>query len=89
MNETPKMPIWMLIVICIITAVIVVAVLLQILLEVSIPGLIPFLTAGLVGMMLISYFRSPKKDKTLLAIFIAALALNILGGILQIVANGY
>ncbi len=87
MNETPKMPIWMLILICVITAIIVVAVLLQILLEVSIPGLIPFLTAGLIGIMLISYFRSPKKDKTLLTIFIVALVLNLLGGILQIVVG--
>lgn len=87
MNETPKMPIWMLIAACAMTAVIVVAVLLQILLEVSIPGLIPFLTGGLVGLMLISYFRSPKKDKTLLAIFIAAFSLNIFSGILQIIAG--
>lgn len=88
MKETPKMPIWMLIIICILTAVIVLAVLLQILLDISIPGLIPFATAGLIVPMLISYFRSPKKDAFLLTIFIVAIVLNVAGGILQIIANG-
>ncbi len=88
MNETPKMPIWMLIIICILSAVIVLAVLLQIVLQISIPGLIPFATAGLILPMLISYFRSPKKDAFLLGVFIVALVLNVAGGILQIIANG-
>ena len=88
MKEPPKMPIWMLICICILTAVIVLAVLLQILLEIFVPGLIPFATAGLILPMLIAYFRSPKKDTFLLTVFIAAFLLNIAGGILQIIANG-
>lgn len=87
MNKTPKLPIWMLIMICILTAVIVLAVLVQILLDISIPGLIPFATAGLIVPMLISYARSPKKDRFLLTIFIAALVLNLLGGILQLAAH--
>ena len=88
MNETPTMPIWLLIVIIILTVIIVLAVLLQILLDISIPGLIPFATAGLILPMLISYFRSPKKDAFLLTVFIVAIALNVIGGILQIIANG-
>ena len=88
MKETPKMPIWLLIIICILTVVIVLAVLLQILLEISIPGLIPFATAGLIVPMLVSYFKSPKKDGFLLAVFIVALVLNVAGGILQIIAKG-
>lgn len=87
MKETPKMPIWMLIIIIILCVVIVAAILLQILLELNIPGLIPFATAGLMVPMLISYFRSPKKDKTLLVIFIVAFVLNIAGGILQLIAK--
>jgi amino acid transporter len=88
MKETPKMPIWLLIIICILTVVIVLAVLLQILLEISIPGLIPFATAALIVPMLASYFKSPKKDRFLLTVFIVALVLNVAGGILQIIANG-
>ena len=87
MNKTPKLPIWMLIIIGILTAVIVLAVLVQILLDISIPGLIPFATAGLIVPMLISYSRSPKKDRFLLTIFIAALVLNLLGGVLQLAAH--
>lgn len=87
MKETPKMPIWLLIIICILTVVIVLAVLLQILLEISIPGLIPFATAALILPMLVSYFKSPKKDGFLLAVFIVALVLNVAGGILQIIAK--
>lgn len=87
MKETPKMPIWMLILIVILCVVIVVAILLQILLELTVPGLIPFATAGLMVPMLISYFRSPKKDKTLLVIFIVAFVLNIVGGILQLIVK--
>ena len=88
MKETPKMPIWMLMFICIVTAVIVLAVLLQILLDISIPGLIPFATAALFVPMLISYFKSPKKDMFLLIVFLVAFLLNVAGGILQIVAHG-
>lgn len=88
MKETPKMPIWMLIAICILGAVIVLALLLQILLQITIPGLIPFATAGLIVPMLIGYFRSPKKDKFLLAVFIVAFLLNLAGGVLQLLANG-
>ena len=88
MKETPKMPIGMLIFICIVTAVIVLAVLLQILLDISIPGLIPFATAALFVPMLISYFKSLKKDMFLLIVFLAAFLLNVAGGILQIVAHG-
>jgi len=88
MKETPKMPIWMLIIICILTVVIVLAILLQILLDVSIPGLIPFSTAGLIAPMLISYFRSPKKDAFLLTVFIVAFALNVAGGVLQLITRG-
>ena len=88
MKETPKMPIWMLILICILSAVIVLAIILQILLEITIPGLIPFATAVLFVPMLISYFKSPKKDKFLLAVFVAAFLLNVAGGILQIIAYG-
>ena len=88
MKETPKMPIWMLIFICIVTAVIVLAVLLQILLDISIPGLIPFATAALFVPMLISYFKSPKKDMFLLIVFLVVFLLNVAGGILQIVAHG-
>lgn len=88
MKETPKMPIWMLIIIVVLTVIIVLAILLQILLEISVPGLIPFATAGLILPMLISYFRSPKKDTMLLVIFIVAFVLNIAGGILQIIAKG-
>ena len=88
MKEAPKMPIWMLIFICIVTAVIVLAVLLQILLDISIPGLIPFATAALFVPMLISYFKSPKKDMFLLIVFLVAFLLNVAGGILQIVAHG-
>ena len=87
MNKTPKLPIWMLIIIGILTAVIVLAVLVQILLDISIPGLIPFATAGLIVPMLVSYSRSPKKDRFLLTIFIAALVLNLLGGVLQLAAH--
>ena len=88
MKETPKMPIWMLIMICIISVVIVVAIILQILLELSIPGLIPFATAALFVPMLISYFRSPKKDTFLLIVFVVAFLLNLAGGFLQLLANG-
>ena len=88
MKETPKMPIWMLIMICVVTAVIVLAILLQILLEITIPGLIPFATAALFIPMLISYFKSSKKDTFLLTVFIVAFALNIIGGVLQIIAHG-
>ena len=87
MNKTPKLPIWMLIIIGILTAVIVLAVLIQILLDISIPGLIPFATAGLIVPMLVSYSRSPKKDRFLLTIFIAALVLNLIGGVLQLAAH--
>ena len=87
MNKTPKLPIWMLIIIGILTAVIVLAVLVQILLDISIPGLIPFATAGLIVPMLVSYSRSTKKDRFLLTIFIAALVLNLLGGVLQLAAH--
>ena len=87
MNKTPKLPIWMLIIIGILTAVIVLAVLVQILLDISIPGLIPFATAGLIVPMLVSYSRSPKKDRFLLTIFIAALVLNLIGGVLQLAAH--
>ena len=88
MKETPKTPVWMLIIICILTVVIVLAILLQILLDVSIPGLIPFATAGLIAPMLISYFRSPKKDAFLLTVFIVASALNVAGGVLQWITRG-
>ena len=88
MKETPKMPIWMLILICILSAVIVLAIILQILLEITIPGLIPFATAAVFVPMLISYFKSTKKDTFLLVVFIAAFLLNVAGGILQIVAHG-
>ena len=72
MKETPKMPIWMLIMICIISVVIVLAIILQILLDISIPGLIPFATAVLFVPMLISYFKSTKKDTFLLVVFLSA-----------------
>ena len=88
MKETPKMPIWMLIMICIVSAVIVLAIILQILLDISIPGLIPFATALLFVPMLISYFKSTKKDTFLLVVFIAAFLLTVAGGILQLIAYG-
>lgn len=88
MKETPKMPIWMLIAICIVTATIVLAIILQILLDISIPGLIPFATAALFVPMLISYFKSPKKDMFLLIVFLAGFLLNVAGGILQIITQG-
>ena len=88
MKETPKMPIWMLIMICIISVVIVLAIILQILLDISIPGLIPFATALLFVPMLISYFRSNKKDTFLLVVFLSAFLLNVAGGILQLITNG-
>ena len=87
MKETPKTPIWMLILICVITAVIVLAILIQILLDISIPGLIPFATAALIVPMLISYFKSPKKDAFLLIVFIVAFLLNVAGGILQVITR--
>ena len=87
MKETPKMPIWLLIIICILSAVIVLAVLLQLLLQLPLPGLVPFTTAGLILAMLFSYIRSPKKDGFLLVGFFVALVLNVLGGILQIITN--
>ena len=88
MKETPKMPIWMLIVICILCAVIVLTILLQILLQITIPGLIPFATAGLIVPLLIGYFKSPKKDMLLLIVFIVVFVMNVAGGILQIITNG-
>lgn len=88
MKETPKMPIWMLIMICIVSAVIVLAIILQILLDISIPGLIPFATAVLFVPMLISYFKSAKKDAFLLIVFLAGFLLNVAGGILQLITNG-
>ena len=88
MKETPKMPIWMLIVICILCTVIVLTILLQILLQITIPGLIPFATAGLIVPLLIGYFKSPKKDTLLLIVFIVAFVMNVAGGILQIITNG-
>ena len=78
----------MLIMICIISVVIVVAIILQILLELSIPGLIPFATAALFVPMLISYFKSTKKDTFLLVVFLVAFLLNVAGGILQIITYG-
>ena len=74
--------------ICIISVVIVVAIILQILLELSIPGLIPFATAALFVPMLISYFKSTKKDTFLLVVFLVAFLLNVAGGILQIITYG-
>ena len=88
MKETPKMPIWMLIMICILSVAIVVAIILQILLDLSIPGLIPFATAALFVPMLISYFKSTKKDTFLLIVFLAGFLLNVAGGILQIITYG-
>ena len=88
MKETPKMPIWMLIIISILCVVIVLAILLQIVLQISIPGLIPFATAGLIVPLLIGYFKSPKKDMFLLIVFIAVFVMNVVGGILQIMTKG-
>ena len=85
MNETPKTPIWMLIVIVIFSVIIVIGVILQLLLELTLAGVVPFATAGLIAMLAISYFRSPKRDTWLLVILIGAFLLNVANGILQLV----
>ena len=87
MNETPKIPIWMLIIISILSAIIVIGVVLQLLLQISLSGLVPFSVAGLMLMLGISYFRSPKRDFWLLMILIVVFVINVVNGILQLLGN--